>query len=73
MAERKAIMAKGTVNKFEKTYGFITCEDGSEVFVHFTGIVGDGFKKLEVGDSVEFDIVPGKEEGKPQASNVRKI
>lgn len=66
-------MSKGTVKWFngQKGYGFITQEDGSDLFVHFSGITGDGFKTLEEGQSVEFDVIDG-EKGK-QAVNVVKL
>mgnify|MGYP003467485551 CR=1 FL=1 len=50
-------MAKGTVKWFNesKGYGFITCEDGSDVFVHYSSIQGNGFKSLAEGDSVSFE------------------
>lgn len=65
-------MSKGTVKWFnaEKGYGFITDEDGSDVFVHFSAIVADGFKTLEEGQEVTFDLTEGPK-GK-QASNVVK-
>ena len=67
-------MAQGTVKWFnpDKGYGFISREDGDDLFVHFSEIQMDGFKTLEEGQAVEFDITEGKG-GKPQASNVRKI
>lgn len=55
----------------EKGYGFIEREDGDDVFVHYSAIQSDGFKTLEEGQSVEFDIVEGARG--PQAANVIKI
>ena len=55
----------------EKGYGFITIEDGEDVFVHFSAIQGDGFKTLEEGQDVEFDVV-SSERG-DQAANVVKL
>ena len=55
----------------EKGYGFIEREDGGDVFVHFSAIQTDGFKSLEEGQSVEFDIVEGNRG--PQAANVTKL
>jgi cold shock protein len=55
----------------EKGCGFIEREDGGDVFVHFSAIQGDGFKTLEEGQSVEFDIVEGARG--PQAANVIKL
>lgn len=52
----------------EKGYGFIEQEDGNDVFVHFTAIQGDGFRTLEEGQEVEFDVVEG--ERGAQAANV---
>ena len=54
-------MAKGTVKWFngDKGYGFITREDGPDVFVHYSSISGDGFKSLNEGDIVEFEVVQG--------------
>lgn len=65
-------MKTGTVKWFnaEKGYGFISTEDGEDVFVHFSAITGDGFKSLEEGQRVSFDVVTG--ERGPQASNVAK-
>ena len=66
-------MFKGTVKWFnnQKGYGFIQDERGKDIFVHYTGLNMPGFKSLEEGNEVEFDIVQG-EKG-PQASNVVKL
>lgn len=66
-------MNNGTVKWFnsEKGYGFITAENGEDVFVHFSAITGEGFKTLDEGQSVTFDIVEGAR-GK-QAANVVKL
>ena len=63
----------GKVNWFnaEKGYGFIEREDGGDVFVHFSAIQGDGFKTLEEGQAVEFDVVEGNRG--EQAANVVKL
>jgi CspA family cold shock protein len=63
---------RGTVKWFNdnKGFGFITQENGPEVFVHFSEIQGEGFKTLNEGDEVEFDLVEG--ERGPKATNVRK-
>lgn len=55
----------------EKGYGFIEREDGGDVFVHYSAITEEGFKTLEEGQSVEFEIVEGARG--PQASNVVKL
>jgi CspA family cold shock protein len=55
----------------EKGYGFIESEDGKDVFVHFSAIQSEGFKSLDEGQSVEFDIVEGARG--PQAANVTKL
>ena len=55
----------------EKGYGFIAREEGDDVFVHFSAIQTDGFKTLNEGEEVEFDITDG--ERGPQASNVTKL
>ncbi|XOS92007.1 cold-shock protein [Brevibacillus laterosporus] len=55
----------------EKGYGFIEREDGTDIFVHYTGINGSGFRNLEQGEQVVFDIVEGQRG--PQATNVEKI
>ncbi len=66
-------MTKGTVKWFnaEKGFGFITVEGGNDVFVHYSAIETDGFKTLEEGQSVEFNITDGQKG--PQASNVTKL
>lgn len=66
-------MFKGTVKWFnnQKGYGFIQDESGKDIFVHYTVLNMPGFKSLEEGNEVEFDIVQG-EKG-PQASNVVKL
>ena len=63
-------MAKGTVKWFNDQNGFgvISQENGPDVFVHFSAIEGSGFKSLEEGQTVEFDVVEGPKG--PQASNV---
>jgi CspA family cold shock protein len=65
-------MNKGTVKWFnaEKGYGFITGEDGKDVFVHFSAIQGEGFKTLDEGQSVTYDLTEGQRG--MQASNVVK-
>jgi cold shock protein len=55
----------------EKGFGFIEREDGDDVFVHFSAIAGEGFKSLEEGQTVEFEIVEGARG--PQAANVEKV
>lgn len=66
-------MEKGTVKWFNATkgYGFITREGGSDVFVHFKAIIQDGYKKLDEGDVVEFEVEDGAKG--PQAANVTKV
>ena len=66
-------METGTVKWFnaEKGYGFITVDGGEDVFVHFSAINSDGFKSLDEGQRVEFEIIEG-DKG-PQASNVNKL
>ncbi len=66
-------MATGKVKWFnaEKGYGFITTEDGKDVFVHFSAIQSDGYKTLDEGASVEFDVT--ESDRGPQASNVVKL
>lgn len=64
---------RGTVKWFsdEKGYGFISQEGGDDVFVHYSGITGEGFKTLAEGQTVEFDITDGPKG--PQAANVRAV
>jgi CspA family cold shock protein len=64
-------MAQGIVKWFnaEKGYGFIQVEGGPDVFVHFSAIEGSGYRSLEEGQKVEFDITQGQKG--PQAENVR--
>ncbi len=66
-------MNKGTVKWFnaEKGYGFITGEDGNDVFVHFSAIVGEGFKSLDEGQAVTYDLQQGNRG--MQAANVVKL
>lgn len=66
-------MAEGTVEWFnpDKGYGFISREDGDDLFVHFSEIQMDGFKTLDEGDKVNFEVTTGQN-GKLQASNVTK-
>ena len=63
-------MPEGTVKWFDekKGYGFISGDDGSDIFVHYTSIASEGFKTLSEGDTVEFEITKG-EKG-PKATNV---
>ena len=65
--------AIGTVKFFnaEKEYGFITRDEGKDVFVHYSNIQGDGFKSLSEGQRVEFDVAPGRKG--EEAQNVRII
>ena len=65
-------MAQGTVKWFNdaKGFGFITQEGGEDVFVHFSAIVGEGYRSLAEGQEVEFEVVEGPK-GR-QAANVRK-
>ena len=66
-------MATGTVKWFnaDNGFGFITVDNGDEVFVHFSEIQGNGFKTLEEGQKVEFDVT--QSDRGPQASNVQKL
>ena len=64
---------KGTVKWFnnQKGYGFINDETGKDVFVHYPGLNMEGFKSLDEGQAVEFDVVEGPKG--PQATNVTKL
>lgn len=64
---------KGTVKWFnnQKGYGFISDEEGNDVFVHYSGLSMEGFKSLDEGAEVEFDVVNGAKG--PQATNVTRI
>ena len=66
-------MNKGTVKWFnnQKGYGFISDENGNDVFVHFSGLNMEGFKSLEEGQAVEFEVTEGAKG--PQAVNVTKL
>lgn len=65
-------MNNGTVKWFnvDKGFGFITGEDGNDVFAHFSAIQGDGFKTLEEGQAVSYDVEDGQRG--PQATNIVK-
>jgi CspA family cold shock protein len=65
-------MVKGTVKWFNesKGYGFITKEDGGDVFVHYSEIIGDGFRSLSQGQEVNFEVVDGPKG--PKAAKVTK-
>jgi CspA family cold shock protein len=66
-------MQTGTVKWFnaEKGFGFIATEEGGDVFVHYSAITGDGFKSLDEGQRVQFNVVQGARG--PQAENVVKL
>ncbi|HOT78542.1 MAG: cold shock domain-containing protein [Acidimicrobiales bacterium] len=66
-------MATGTVKFFntEKGYGFISREGGDDVFVHYSNIEGSGYRSLEEGQAVEFDVAPGRKG--EEAQNVKVI
>ncbi len=66
-------MTTGTVKFFnaEKGYGFISRDGGDDVFVHFSNISGSGYKTLDEGQQVEFDVAPGRKG--EEAQNVRVI
>ncbi|HIW61612.1 MAG TPA: cold-shock protein [Candidatus Stackebrandtia excrementipullorum] len=66
-------MAQGTVKWFnaEKGFGFIAVDGGADVFVHFSAIQSDGYRSLDDGQRVEFDVAQGQKG--PQAENVRIV
>jgi cold shock protein len=70
---KEAINMIGTVKWFnaEKGYGFIESDEGGDVFVHFSAIQGDGFKTLDEGQRVEYELVEGNRG--PQAANVVRL
>ena len=71
--EKVSQLATGTVKFFnaEKGFGFISLEGQKDVFVHYSNIQGDGYKTLEEGQHVEFDVAPGRKGD--EAQNVRVI
>ena len=66
-------MNKGTVKWFnnKKGYGFISDSEGNDVFVHYSGLNMEGFKSLDEGEAVEYDVIQGQKG--PQAVNVTKL
>ena len=73
MNEKSNLLTTGTVKFFnaEKGFGFISREQGDDVFVHFSNIVGEGYKSLDEGQRVEFDVAPGRKG--EEAQNVRLV
>jgi CspA family cold shock protein len=71
---REVALAEGTVKWFnsEKGYGFIESADGPDLFVHYSAILSDGFRTLDEGDRVEFEVQAGRD-GQSQAAEVRKL
>jgi CspA family cold shock protein len=67
------VKLKGTVKWFNnaKGFGFIGRDDGPDVFVHYSALLAEGYKSLQEGDAVEFEIVDGQKG--PQAANVVKV
>jgi cold shock protein len=73
LSEESKVKLKGTVKWFNnaKGFGFIGREDGPDVFVHYSALIAEGYKSLQEGDAVEFEIVDGQKG--PQAANVVKV
>lgn len=73
LLRNESFVTQGTVKFFnaEKGFGFISREQGEDVFVHFSNIQGDGYKSLDEGQRVEFDVAPGRKG--EEAQNVRVI
>jgi cold shock protein len=71
--EKQIKVSTGTVKFFnaEKGFGFISREQGDDVFVHFSNIQGEGYKSLDEGQRVEFDVAPGRKG--EEAQNVRVV
>jgi len=71
--EKEKTLTTGTVKFFnsEKGFGFISRESGDDVFVHYSNIQGSGYKSLDEGQKVEFDVAPGRKG--EEAQNVRVI
>ncbi len=71
--KEESVLATGTVKFFnaEKGYGFISREGGKDVFVHYSNIQGNGYRTLEEGQKVEFDVAPGRKG--EEAQNVHVI
>jgi cold shock protein len=69
----RVVKMEGKIKWFNnsKGYGFIGCNNGPDVFLHYSGIVGDGYRTLQEGDRVSFELVQGPKG--PQAANVVKI
>ena len=71
--KRRVKLTTGTVKFFnaEKGFGFISRDEGDDVFVHYSNIQGDGYRSLDEGQNVEFDVAPGRKG--EEAQNVRVI